>query len=73
MSSIPFNWYGSLAGTIPEAEIRKRFANRVADLSAPPWREDVRGRKLTIATGHATFRGRDYQLANWGLGESTAA
>jgi len=62
-----------LAGTLAEAQMRRRLANRVADLSAPRWREDVRGRKLTIATAGAVFRGRNYQLANWGLGEFTAA
>lgn len=63
----------SLAGTIPEAEMRRRLANRLADLSAPDWKEDVRGRKLTIAMGSNTFRQRVYQLANWGLGEYAAA
>ena len=62
-----------IASTLPEAEIRKRLANRVADLSAPQWREDVRGRKTTIALGEADFRGRHYKLADWGLGEFRAA
>ncbi|MDH0867537.1 peptidoglycan-binding protein [Mitsuaria sp. GD03876] len=62
-----------LAGTIQESDMRRRLANRVADLSSPAWREDVRGRKLTIANGGATFRGRVYQLGNWGLGEFAAA
>jgi len=62
-----------LAGKIPEAEMRRRFANRVADLSSATWREDVRGRKLTIATGEADFRGRHYKLDHWGLGEFAAA
>ena len=62
-----------LAGKVPEAEMRVRFANRVADLSSATWREDVRGRKMTIADGEATFRGRHYKLANWGLGDFAAA
>jgi hypothetical protein len=62
-----------LAKTIPDPEMRKRLANRVADLSAPRWREDVRGRKMTIASGEANFRGRHFRLADWGLGEFRAA
>lgn len=62
-----------LAGHLPEEEMRRRLANRVADLSAPRWRDDVRGRKLTIAGGSARFRGRQYDLVNWGLGEFPAA
>lgn len=61
-----------LAGQMPEAQMRLRLANRVADLSAPKWRDDVRGRKTTLALGSATFRGRSYGLANWGLGEFKA-
>jgi len=62
-----------LAGRIGEAEMRSRLANRVADLSSPKWREDVRGRKTTIALGEADFRSRHYRLADWGLGEFAAA
>jgi hypothetical protein len=62
-----------LAGQITEAEMRSRLAHRVADLSSPRWREDVRGRKTTLALGAADFRGRHYRLAHWGLGEFTAA
>ena len=62
-----------LAGRIGEADMRKRLANRVADLSSPRWREDVRGRKTTIALGEADFRSRHYRLADWGLGEFAAA
>jgi hypothetical protein len=63
----------ALAGTITEAEMRGKLAQRVADLSAPPRRADVQGRKSTIASGGGLFRGRNYILANWGLGESAAA
>lgn len=62
-----------LAGSIGEADMRSRLANRVADLSSPRWREDVRGRKTTIALGEADFRSRHYRLADWGLGEFAAA
>jgi hypothetical protein len=62
-----------LAGKIAEPELRARLANRVADLSAPAWREDVRGRKTTLASGAAVFRGRQYTLAAWGLSEAPAA
>ena len=60
-----------LAGSIPEADMRMRLAHRVADLSRPDFREDVRGRKLALAAGGALFRGRRYQLENWGLAELT--
>lgn len=53
-----------LAGHLPEEEMRQRLADRVADLSAPRWRDDVRGRKLTIAGGSARFRRRQYDLVN---------
>lgn len=62
-----------LAGTLPEPQMRERLAQRVADLSAPAWREDVRGRKTTLARGEALFRGRRYRLAHWGLAEEPAA
>jgi Putative peptidoglycan binding domain/Glycosyl hydrolase family 46 len=61
------------AGQMTEAQMRLRLAHRVADLSAPKWRGDVRGRKTTIAQGGGAFRGRTYVLANWGLGEFKAA
>jgi hypothetical protein len=62
-----------LAGQLSEADMRHRLANRVADLSSPAWREDVRGRKATLAAGAAVFRGRSYALADWGLGEFPVA
>ncbi|CAM3864622.1 peptidoglycan-binding protein [Delftia tsuruhatensis] len=63
----------AVAGTIPEVEMRMRWAQRIADLSAPEWRSDVLGRKTTLAKGSAIFRGRNYVLSNWGLIESMAA
>jgi hypothetical protein len=62
-----------VAGTIPEVEMRMRWAQRIADLSAPEWRIDVLGRKTILAKGSAIFRGRNYVLSNWGLTEAIAA
>jgi hypothetical protein len=39
----------------------------VADASAAKWREDVRSRKMTIATGSGEVHGWPYPLRNWGL------
>jgi Putative peptidoglycan binding domain len=41
----------------------KIIADGVADSANPKWREDVRKRKLTIATGTGTVHGRYYDLA----------
>lgn len=38
------------------------IANRRAEASKPRWIEDVRSRKLTIATGQGTVHGRRYNL-----------
>ena len=54
-------------------ELRVIVANAVADASQPTWREDVLGRKLTIATGKGTVHGRDYVLENWGLSDEYPA
>lgn len=62
-----------LKGTLTEPAMRQRLALRVAELSAPRWRDDVRGRKTTLAQGGGPFRGRTYALANWGLTEEKAA
>lgn len=61
----------SLAGrpAVSEQERRVILAHAVADASAARWREDVRARKLTIATGAGAVHGRAYQLRSWGLGE----
>jgi hypothetical protein len=50
-----------------ESDRRELVANAVADWSSPAWREDVRRRKLTVATGQGTVHGRPYFLENWGL------
>lgn len=61
------------AGATSEGELRVIVANAVADASQPTWREDVLGRKLTIATGKGTVHGRDYVLENWGLSDEYPA
>lgn len=53
-----------------EQELRVIIANAVADNSSTPFREDVRSRKLTIATGSGSVHGATYVLRNWGLDES---
>ena len=55
-----------------EVELRQIIANAVADASLPAFREDVRSRKMTIATGQGTVHGASYDLSNWGLGEFLA-
>jgi hypothetical protein len=62
-----------IADTISEVEMRMRWAQRIADLSDPKWRNDVLGRKMTLANGSAIFRGRNYVLSHWGLTEAMAA
>jgi hypothetical protein len=55
-----------------ELKIRKNIANAVADSAREKYREDVRTRKLTIATGAGTVHGARYDLLDWGLGEFPA-
>jgi hypothetical protein len=55
-----------------ERELRTIVANAVADHSNPAFREDVRSRKLTLATGAGQVHGRTYILRNWGLDASRA-
>jgi hypothetical protein len=52
---------------------RKALAHAVANHSTRAWREDVRMRKLAVATGEGRVHGRTYRLANWGLTEAPAA
>ena len=54
-----------------EEELRVIIANAVADASAS-FKEDVRARKLTIASGTGKVHGELFVLANWGLDESLA-
>ena len=52
---------------LSEAEARVLVANAVADSARPQYREDVRSRKLAVATGSGKVHGREYDLVNWGL------
>jgi hypothetical protein len=52
-----------------EQELRVIIANAVADASSS-FREDVRARKLSIATGTGKVHGELFVLANWGLDET---
>lgn len=51
---------------------REAIANGVADNSKPEFRENVRRRKLAIATGAGTANGVSVVLANWGLDDVAA-
>jgi peptidoglycan hydrolase-like protein with peptidoglycan-binding domain len=50
-----------------ERELRVIVANAVADAARAQYREDVRSRKLTLATGAGKVHGATYVLRNWGL------
>jgi peptidoglycan hydrolase-like protein with peptidoglycan-binding domain len=54
-----------------EQELRVIIANAVADKSTS-YKEDVRSRKLAIATGTGKVHGDTYVLSNWGLDETLA-
>ncbi len=56
-----------------ERDLRIIIANAVADNASARWREDVRTRKLAVATGDGTVHGVHYQLKNWGLDEAFQA
>jgi hypothetical protein len=53
-----------------EQVIRVIVANAVADSAKPEYREDVRTRKLTLATGSGRVHGAFFVLRNWGLDET---
>jgi hypothetical protein len=55
----------------PQA-LRKIIANVVAENGNPTYIEDVRKRKLTIATNQGTVHGSKYDLKPWGLDEIAA-
>jgi peptidoglycan hydrolase-like protein with peptidoglycan-binding domain len=55
-----------------EKDLRCTVANAVADCAREKFREDVRARKLAIATGAGTVHGRKLVLENWGLAEFPA-
>jgi len=53
-----------------EQDVRIAIANAVADNSeVARFREDVRQRKLTVATGSGQVHGGTFVLRNWGLAE----
>ena len=53
-----------------EQDLRVAIANAVADNAANvKFREDVRQRKLAVATGSGQVHGANYVLRNWGLAE----
>lgn len=55
-----------------EPRLRGIIANAVADAANPAFRDDVRARKMTIATGRGVVHGGAFDLGNWGLGEFAA-
>jgi peptidoglycan hydrolase-like protein with peptidoglycan-binding domain len=57
-------------GVTSEQELRVIIAHAVADQARPEYREDVRSRKLTIATGSGKVHGAIFLLRNWGLDDS---
>lgn len=63
-----------LQATPPTSEQDRRIviANIVADNSNPRWMEDVRQRKLTIATGRGSVHGAQYEVKTWGVDELPA-
>lgn len=59
----------------PQTEQDRRIivANGIAEGSKPQWIEDVRRRKLAIATGSGAVHGARYVAKTWGLDEFAAA
>jgi hypothetical protein len=65
----------SLLGDQPsanESSLRMAIAEAVAKCAPLEYRDDVRTRKLTIATGSGRVHGAQYELLNWGLAELPA-
>lgn len=58
--------------TPDEPTLRRIIANAVADAANAAFRDDVRSRKMTIATGRGLVHGAPFDLSNWGLGEFAA-
>lgn len=56
-----------------ESDVRVLVANAVADSARAAWKEDVRRRKLTVATGDGIVHGHKYHLESWGLSGNFAA
>lgn len=61
------------AAQTTERDVRIVLANGVADGSNSRWTEDVRDRKLALATGAGSVHKARYMLEDWGLGEYEAA
>lgn len=55
-----------------ERDCRVLIANAVADCARAAFREDVRQRKLAIATGVGNVHGHSFVLSEWGLKETQA-
>jgi hypothetical protein len=55
-----------------EPTMRGIIANAVADAANAAFRDDVRARKLAIATGRGVVHGAAFDLGDWGLGEFVA-
>jgi hypothetical protein len=64
----------ALAATKFASELATRviIANAVANNAQSEFRNDVRRRKLTLATGQGMVHGANYVLENWGLTELPA-
>lgn len=52
-----------------QQDLRIIIANVIAENSRPKFIEDVRKRKLTVATGGGTVHGSRYDIKTWGLDE----
>jgi hypothetical protein len=50
-----------------EKKLRVALANAVADSARAAFREDVRSRKMTLATGAGKVDGVAFNVPNWGL------
>jgi hypothetical protein len=60
------------SGARTEPQLRVAIANAVADQARAEYREDVRKRKLAIATGAGIVHGMSLTLMNWGLDDVAA-
>jgi hypothetical protein len=56
-----------------QQDLRKIIANVVAENGNPTFTEDVRKRKLTIATTRGTVHGSKHDVKTWGLDELAAS
>jgi hypothetical protein len=55
-----------------EPTMRGIIAKAVADAANAAFRDDVRARKMVVATGRGIVHGSAFDLGNWGLGEFAA-